>query len=117
MISFVNDLYYGCLIPWERGRPQNPDYRRFSMKTKEYKNLKISEYIFITTAYVIIVGMLIYLTIRMKEVPLFYFGLTLLILRIWDIVLPKNNYVNIIRYTCRLIYISYGIYGIYLLFK
>lgn len=86
------------------------------MKNTEYKNLKVSQYIFITSAYAFIVGILIYLTIEMGEVPLYYLGILSLIL-IWDRVLPNNGYVNLIKYTCRLIYIMYVIYAIYLLFK
>lgn len=87
------------------------------MKNEEYKNLKVSEYIFIPSAYAFIMGMLIHLTIKMKEIPLFFFGIVSLILMIWDRVLPSNRYVSLIKYTSRLIYIMYGIYAIYLLYK
>jgi len=87
------------------------------MKAENYRNLKTSEYLFITTAYAIIIGMLIFLTIELNEVSFFYFGLSFMILRIWDIFLPKNKYLNIIRFISNFIYLLFGVYGMYLLFK
>ena len=37
MKSFVQALYYGDLIPWERGRPQNPEYTSISHKIRDIK--------------------------------------------------------------------------------
>ena len=54
------------------------------MKNEEYKNLKVSEYIFITSAYAFIMGMLIHLTLKMKEIPLFFFGIAYLY-NVWNI--------------------------------
>lgn len=87
------------------------------MKTEDYKNLKIPEYLFITTAYIILVGILILITIELKEFPFFYYGISLGIVIIWDKVLPKNRYVNVVRYICKFIYLLYGIYGMYLYLK
>lgn len=87
------------------------------MNNKEYSIITIPQYIFITAAYSILVGMLIDLTIRLKEVPLFYFGLSMVILNIWDRVIPKDKYINAIRYTCRAIYVLFALYALYMLFK
>jgi len=32
MNSFVKDLYYGEISPWERGRPQDPKYADFTRR-------------------------------------------------------------------------------------
>lgn len=37
MKSFMNDLYYGHLVPWERGRPQDPDYTLTQRKISDIK--------------------------------------------------------------------------------
>jgi len=37
MKSFMNDLYYGRLIPCERGRPQDPDYTPTQRKISDIK--------------------------------------------------------------------------------
>lgn len=85
------------------------------MKKEKYKNLKVSEQIFITFAYAFVIWMLIYLTLKVGEVPLFYFGLLSIILIIFEKVIPRNRYINLIQYACRLVYITYGIYAIYLI--
>lgn len=87
------------------------------MSNKEFCNITIPQYIFITVAYGILVGMLTFLTINFKEVPLFYFGISWLIINIWDRVIPKDKYVNVVRYTCRAIYVLFALYALYMLFK
>jgi len=37
MKSFMHDLYYGRLIPWERGRAQDPDYTPINRKISDIK--------------------------------------------------------------------------------
>lgn len=36
--SFMYDLFFGNLVPWERGRPQDPAYTRLTQKTGEIIN-------------------------------------------------------------------------------
>lgn len=35
--SFMYDLYFGNLVPWERGRSQDPDYTPLTRKISDIK--------------------------------------------------------------------------------
>ncbi len=79
------------------------------MKQKD-KNFKVKEYIFISLAYMILIGILLFLTIKFKELPRFYYGLSVFMLIVLDIALPKDKYIKKLTYLWKLIYILFAIY-------
>ena len=36
-MSIMHDLYFGNLVPWERGQPKNPNYKPIARKASEIK--------------------------------------------------------------------------------
>lgn len=74
-----------------------------------YKKINGKDFFLILIAYIVITGQLVLYSSTDIEPPDLYFYLTVGVIMIFNRIVPKNKYINIIRYMSNFIYLLYGL--------